>query len=131
MKKVVLGFFAVLYLTASIGVTVDLHFCMGTYAGHEFFSQPLEKCGKCGMKEVGKNGCCHDEFKVIKVDDDQNGPNSITKIVSNWVIVPSLTAYKILVTSVKLNAHKKVLSILPPPDITGPPLFVKNRVFRI
>lgn len=130
MKKLFIGIFAIIYLAASIGVSVDLHFCMGSYAGHEYFASKVDECGKCGMKEVGENGCCHDEFKVIKVEDDQKTPSEFGKIPLDAVyITPQQISQEILLFLPTRTKSKVVIN--PPPDISGPPIFVKNCIFRI
>ncbi|MBL0146451.1 MAG: hypothetical protein IPP48_12605 [Chitinophagaceae bacterium] len=69
MKKLLLTITAIIYMAASTGIAMDVHYCMGKLAGVEYFSKVDDKCGRCGMKEVGKNGCCHDEHKFVKLED--------------------------------------------------------------
>jgi hypothetical protein len=70
VKKLVVILLLVFYASASIGATVNLHFCMNKLVGWSLIqSTKKEKCGKCGMVEK-KGGCCKEEKKEIKVSDE-------------------------------------------------------------
>lgn len=69
VKKVLLTITAIIYMAVSTGIAMEVHYCMGKLAGVEYFGDEKERCGKCGMKEIGKNGCCHDEHKFVKLED--------------------------------------------------------------
>lgn len=67
MKKALIAILAILYITTTSGVVVNVHYCMGAVASVTYGHDVPETCGKCGMKE--KDGCCHSELKVVKLDD--------------------------------------------------------------
>ena len=67
MKKAVIAILALLYIITTSGVVVNVHYCMGTVASVTYGHEAPESCGKCGMIE--KDGCCHSELKVVKLDD--------------------------------------------------------------
>ena len=68
MKKAFAGILAVLYMTVSSGIAMEIHYCMGKKAGIELYGSSSDKCGKCGMKD-NKTGCCHNELKFYKLQD--------------------------------------------------------------
>lgn len=70
---------AVLYLGTSTGTTVQMHYCMGKLADWSLAHNTTDTCDNCGMgkTEGNDNGCCKDEQKVIKNDNDQKTTESI------------------------------------------------------
>ncbi len=72
MKKLVLTISFLCYLTVTCGVVVNLHYCMDRLASVHFFGNESDECGQCGMSMHAKNPCCHDEVKVVKLQQDQN-----------------------------------------------------------
>ncbi|MDH7460211.1 hypothetical protein QEG73_02940 [Chitinophagaceae bacterium 26-R-25] len=71
MKKLFTIALAFLYLAITSGLVLEMHYCMGKLACSEFAlakHEPSKTCSKCGM-ENGKNKCCKDEVKVIKLQD--------------------------------------------------------------
>jgi hypothetical protein len=72
MKHFLVFILLLTYAVASTGTTVQLHFCMGKLASSTWKEQSKKKtCGKCGMKKQKPNGCCKDEAKWVKLQDDQ------------------------------------------------------------
>jgi hypothetical protein len=59
-----------IYGSATIGATVHLHYCMDEFVGWSLFHSNDDKCGKCGMEEKDKDGCCKDEHKQLKLKTD-------------------------------------------------------------
>jgi hypothetical protein len=78
MKKFITATIAVLYLVASSGATVHMHYCMGKLAEWRFFPNESDFCANCGMSKSNEmdNGCCKDEHKFIKNDNDQKSVES-------------------------------------------------------
>src|SRR4051812_25777758 len=74
MKRIVVLILALLYLTASSGVAVSIHYCMGHRSGTSLtlVNDDHRACKRCGMEKTKKGGCCHDEHKLIKSSDDQS-----------------------------------------------------------
>ena len=77
MKKFIVSILAVLYLSSSIGATVHLHYCMDKLIGWSLEHQKDNRCSKCGMikKQKGK-ACCKDEYKQLKLQNDQKAAAS-------------------------------------------------------
>src|SRR5438034_11541801 len=89
MKKFVVAILALFYLTTSSGATIHLHYCMGKLAEWSFGHSQSDICSKCGMeKKDNNNGCCKDEFKQIKLVQDQNAPNSAWQLIN---VLPQTT----------------------------------------
>ncbi len=128
MKKILLTIVTLIYLMASSGIAMDVHYCMGEKVGVDFAISSNEKCGKCGMKEK-KGGCCKDEHHFYKYENShKNVPNYFLNIFEIVAVTPiyyfdrEFLFYKESTSSYKANA---------PPDITQPLLYIRNRNFRI
>jgi hypothetical protein len=118
----ILAFF---YLATTTGATLYMHYCMG-----KFYSVDLvEKvgCNKCGMETT--DGCCNDELKVIKVEDNhQPTTNEISfapayAIVNNLFNIPDPVVYNV---SSQLTTNNN-----SPPRSPHKSLHILNCVFRI
>lgn len=103
-----------------MGATIHLHYCMNKFVGWSLrHNDKSNECGKCGMKE--KKGCCQDEHKQIKIDDDHQKStvaHSIQIIATPAIISPF--------TSFTLSAIA-VQHYIPGPN--GPPLIPKERLY--
>lgn len=81
MKKFLVTILALIYLSTSVGSTVYMHYCMDKLVawglGHEKTSK--KSCPYCGMEKSYKDkhcskeskGCCKDEQKRLKLENDQ------------------------------------------------------------
>jgi hypothetical protein len=62
---------------------------MNKFVGWDYAHKKNNKCGKCGMPESNKkNGCCKNETKQIKVDDNHekvSNDYNFTKFLSETV----------------------------------------------
>ena len=132
MKKILVAILAILYMGTSTGATLHLHYCMGKLIGWDLGHKESEACGNCGMKKgLSQNkGCCKDEHKQIKLDNDQKAVESIIQLmqVSGVVLLPG---YNVLP-----DAHVVSLAVVnpvghAPPPGSSRPIFLLHRVFRI
>ena len=88
MKKFVLVILAVFYLSTSAGATLHLHYCMDQLVDWKLWSNETTEdiCSSCGMlkTEATNNGCCRDEHKQIKLEDDHRAADGYktTQLVS-------------------------------------------------
>ena len=129
MKKVFVGILTMMYMTVSSGIVKANYYCMGKEAGFDFFGNSRDKCGRCGMKEKNKAGCCHDEHKFYKLNDSH-------KNVSNTI---SFAAKEILLKGEYFFYNWQILSsnchtgfyFHPPPASTGPSYCILNCTFRL
>ena len=132
MKKVLVFILALVYLAASAGATVHMHYCMGDLAGWSFTDKGNDHCGVCGMKKstTNKKGCCNDEHRQFKLQQDQNAAalhfiiNPVTAVISSPVYLPANTGN---FTSI---AEERPLTNSPPP-CSSIPVYLSNRNFRI
>lgn len=81
MKKILVTILAFLYLGSVTGATLHIHYCMGEMAGWGLWKENTSTCSRCGMdkNETDNNGCCKDEQKQVKADDDQKTPEPVYK----------------------------------------------------
>ncbi len=119
-----------IYGSATMGATVHLHYCMDEFVGWSFHHDKDDKCGKCGMDEKDKEGCCKDEHKhfKLKVDHQKSGvPTMLTVALAPAIINPlpdfSFQPY-LKVTESYSPCHA-------PPDIGYTKLHVLHCVFLI
>ena len=129
MKRSIAILLAILYVTLTSGVAVNVHYCMGKLASVEWQEGPSEMCHKCGKAVKGMD-CCKDEFKFCKVTESHQAPQGLQQelptatdmqLPVRILTVPSLSALEITITG---NPHD-------PPDILSAPLFLKNCTFLI
>lgn len=104
MKKFFAAILAILYMGTSIGATIQVHYCMGRFVEWKLGHNNNSTCGLCGMerKSGSAKGCCRDEYKHIKIDNDQKlsenyvqlneTVSEITPIGSDHSILPSVVA---------------------------------------
>jgi hypothetical protein len=59
---------AMMYMTVTSGVVINIHYCMGEVATVELGHNSQDSCGQCGMDN---SGCCHDDVQVVKLCADQ------------------------------------------------------------
>ena len=71
MKKGIAAILLVFYFAFSSGVVINLHYCMSRFDSSKLGAAKSEVCSKCGMHTKDADGCCHDEVKLIKIQDDQ------------------------------------------------------------
>src|SRR5215203_1085908 len=71
MKKGIAAILLVLYVAFSSGVVISFHYCMDSFDSLQLGASKFEVCGKCGMHVEDASGCCNDEVKIFKIQDDQ------------------------------------------------------------
>ena len=128
VKKFLLSIVTMLYMTMSSGIAMEIHYCMGKQAGIDFYDTAIEKCGRCGMKEK-KGGCCSDEHKFYKLADAHKNVSSDDNVfvspMAALILQPSLYP------PVMPGNRKNLLHTILPQSDSGPPIFIRNCVFRI
>lgn len=95
MKKGLSLILLLIYFTVSTGFTVNLHYCMDEVQSWELGSTDDKKCGLCGMN-TQDSGCCHDEVKVIKLQQDVFKAQAIAYHFSFPVLISHTTSYLLL-----------------------------------
>jgi hypothetical protein len=126
LKKFLAISLAVVYLAISSGVVMNIHYCMGEIAEVAFGQKSSDKCGQCGMEN---EGCCHDDVKVVKIQDSQ----SLTSINADFpraeTLAQSYTDLSLAVIILPLSIDPQTAD--SPPGKTEIPLNILNCVFRI
>ena len=127
MHKPVLAILTIFYLLFTSGLIINSHYCMNKLSSLKLFGNKSETCSKCGMNNDEANGCCHDETKVIKLQDDHFASYHFYKLKS---ITPVLTHTPVTDLSKLTNDYSFIHSDHLPPD-GKQPVYLVNKVFRI
>ena len=129
MKKAVAAIILLIYFTVSSGFTVNLHYCMNRFDSLEWGSRTSETCGKCGMESGKSNGCCHNELKVIKLQEDQT-PAQLTTyhFETPAQLPPPFFTLPLLQTTPPSLPLEKAHA---PPKLHGQDTYLRNCVFRL
>lgn len=109
---------------------VNFHYCMNKLASTQLFAAASGICGKCGMDTETSRGCCRDEMKVFKLEEDQqiaafiqfsfHAPVIQTPLISDY--------YQSFVADELTEGHFHNHS---PPLISEQDTYLQNGVFRI
>jgi hypothetical protein len=117
---------AVVYLAISSGVVVNIHYCMGEVAEVALGHDTSDTCGKCGMEN---DGCCHDDVKVVKIQDAQSITGIPVDFVKSYAQVESFFIPDVITPFVSVSAPVEKANA--PPGKGQVSLCIKNCVFRI
>ena len=129
MKKALASITVFFYFMFSCGVVINLHYCMGSFESFQLYSFKSDECGQCGMHMDGNNDCCHDEVKIIKLQDEQN---KVTISITIRGIDPvPVTTSEYLLTSIINDNETLHYNTHPPPILTEQDTYLQNCVFRI
>jgi hypothetical protein len=128
MKKLTVAILALVYMTVSSGIAMEIHYCMGEKAGVELYGSSDDQCGKCGMKEK-KAGCCHDEHKFYKLKDSHKSVSNDISLAANEVIL--LNDHQQYDWQLPAGAELVSVNNHSPPGYTGPSACIMNCVFRL
>jgi hypothetical protein len=127
MKKLFTTILAFVYIAVASGVAVNIHYCMGKLTGVDYSYNNDDTCGKCGMQN--KKGCCHNDFKIVKISDDQQ----IAKANVDFSQSPVLLNSFVINLSQTIQGSENFLArqYHSPPDYKGADIYLYNCVFRI
>ncbi len=130
MKNFAVFILALLYITTSSGVVINMHYCMGKLTDWSISQSKDVVCSNCGMKESESNGCCKDQQQFLKIDKDQKTPNTsyqLAQFASDALIHNYFELSAAHVPSL-MEEHPLVKA---PPRVQNLPLFIRNCVYRI
>lgn len=129
MKKIVAIFFLITYGFTSVGATVHFHYCMDKFVEANLWQSKDKKCGKCGMKEKNKKGCCKEEKKLIKIEKAQQKSTVDYKFLPapSTAILTAYTYYSFSETTIQESLPK---ANAPPPKL-GVPVYILNCTYLI
>ena len=129
MKKILAFIWLVIYMVVSSGFAVSTHYCMDEKQSVELGTSKKEVCDICGMHKSKSKGCCRDEVKVIKLQQD----TQLAKIQmpSLALDVPMLAVPLYLASPFYNFTQTTSYTAFEPPPLPGCALYVANCVFRI
>lgn len=117
------------YGAASVGATVQFHYCMNKLVGSSIgHTTEKKKCSKCGMKEK-KGGCCKDEQKQVKLTADQEKASNSIHFTAPFI--PTLLAFYQYNQVIALPISVAFPTSNAPPNSNKLRLHVRNCVFLI
>ena len=129
MKKIATSILLVIYFVVSSGFVVNLHYCMDEYYSWELGDDENESCDQCGIKTTQSSGCCRDEVKLVKIQQDLFQ----TKSTIYSFALPFLIAYYplnlLLSSPVRILPNEYPQHI--PPLLSKQDTYLANCVFRI
>jgi hypothetical protein len=132
VKRVFVTILSILYLSSSIGATVDIHYCMGKSVGANFVHKQDDKCRKCGMHKSKSKGCCEDKQETFKTSEHQF-VDATLHIAHTTVILPApiRVTYGATPQNNYTSTTKTVLVNAPPNTWRTNPIYLCIRNFRI
>jgi hypothetical protein len=127
MKKSLAILLAVVYLAVSGGVAMTVHYCMGEVAAVGIGHSESDECGDCGMEN---SGCCHDDFKIVKISDYHGWPSQPSQ---EFKYDCSSEAFHPIATRVRAaEGHPETRPLAhAPPGASDIPLRILHCVYRI
>jgi hypothetical protein len=127
MKKVFVSILSILYLIVACGFAINIHYCMGRVTNIDYVSGNSKTCGRCGMEN--KSGCCHSEFKIIKISDDQQTAKANIHIAQQPAVI---NYFAVNILQVAQGLEKITPSKYhSPPDKRLSDIYLHDCVFRI
>ena len=118
------------YLAFSSGVIINSHYCMNKLASTKLFSAQNSVCEKCGMHISDSHGCCRDEVQIVKMDNDQKAPVTITFDFALLKMPVQVPSEFISASFCNIPAQDQVVE-QPPPLLKGQEICLRHCVFRI
>ena len=132
MKKLVIAILSFLYISTSSGATLQMHYCMDKLVdwsiGH---SDKKNTCNNCGMEKdgKGKNGCCKDEHKQLKIEKDQKTAAAFELTLSLATAIPvSHPVYNFVGIASVTEQFPLSNAPTPSPHLAA---YIRNCTFRI
>jgi hypothetical protein len=127
VKKGLIFLLAIIYITLTSGVIVNIHYCMGRVAGVTYGAEAEHRCDKCGMES--KKGCCGTEHKLVKADTDHIYAKSISAPLTFAALIPKV--FPDINSAITYQGDHYITKYHSPPDLRLNNLTVHNSVFRI
>ena len=133
MKRILAFILIVIYFVTTAGATLQLHYCMDELSGWSlaWTDSHSDKCGKCGMEKdhSSDNGCCRDENKLLKIQDDQKASQLAFETLKLSVASPAFVNPDLAFTS------NGIVELLPrskaPPRSCPEDICIRYCIFRI
>ncbi|WP_162902847.1 HYC_CC_PP family protein [Taibaiella koreensis] len=132
MKRILTLLMLLMYSANIVGATVHVHYCMGKFAGWSLSRFEDDRCGRCGMKAKGKNECCKDVKKEIKLEKEHQRKSFqgiAFQLSLAEAVLPAAPRY--LNPAFLLANHSGSTSYRPPPEIRQRELYILYCVYLI
>ena len=128
MKKIAALSTLVIYLAFACGVMINYHYCMDRFASFSLYKAAGDWCPTCHMHK-GDRDCCHDEVKIVKLQDDHQASSPITIEKLSEAAVPGVAG---LGADIFAGPSSKGPFCNRPPPLHPPrDICIMNSVFRI
>ena len=103
---------------------------MNRLATVHLYETSVDVCGRCGMDTQKSNGCCRDEVKVVKLEQDQNKTTIATFALSSLEPIVSVPSDFIITSSYNVD-EKRHFHNHSPPLLSAQDTYLQINVFRI
>lgn len=127
MKKFFALILTIVYMTASSGVVVNVHYCMGKMASVQMDNSTDNLC-KCGVKTSSK-GCCHNEVKVVRMTNLHKQSVAVSYVFVSTALLP--VAVSLIDISKTYTSDVNITVANNPPDLASNKVYLSNCVFII
>ena len=111
---------------------MNFHYCMDRLASVHLFETTADECGVCGMgmHDGESSGCCSDEVKLAKLDQDEN------KLIPASYGIPAIEPVAavpsaFIITPFENIDEQRHFHNHSPPLLSGQDTYLRNNVFRI
>ncbi|MFN4974284.1 MAG: HYC_CC_PP family protein [Bacteroidota bacterium] len=128
MKKLLLFCFSLLFIAASSGASLNIHYCRGKVSAVSLSILPPPSCA-CG-KKAPKKACCKTETKLVKMQEDARQPVFTNDHSFPQSLSLPLQPIKVADHFYAVDVSKYILET-GPPGASAIPLFLRHRVFRL
>lgn len=129
MQKFFSFLLLLIYTCVSTGFAVSTHYCMDKKASVELGAAHKDVCDVCGMNKTENNGCCRDEIKVVKLQQDTQLAKVLMPSVQLSLPIAFLSNY--LVSPFYNFIENSITATFQPPPLLHDDIYIENRVFRI
>ncbi len=127
MKRILAIILSFAYLLLASGVAMNIHYCMGHVINIDYRYKDSKVCDRCGMEN--KKGCCHNEFKIVRLTDDQQTTKANIQLAQVQALIQ---VFDINLTQPTQGLEKiKTLQYHSPPDKRLTAVYLHDCVFRI
>ena len=130
MKKLLISISFICYLAVTCGIYVNSHYCMNRLASVHLFERSAEHCAKCGMNTHESKGCCRDDVKVVKLDQDQNKITIASYDIPSIEPIFSIPSDFIVASTYNSNEQRHFHNHSPP-LLSAQDTYLQINVFRI
>ena len=127
MKKFFALILTIVYMTASSGVVLNVHYCMGKMSSVRVDNFSEKEC-KCGMKTSAK-GCCHNEVRVVKMTNLHKQAAAASYVFAPITLLP--VAVSLIDISKTYTSDVNFAVANKPPDLASNKVYLSNCVFII